>query len=58
LVETALALQTMKVKISQHRVRDEGKYRQFLAKLEDLKGVELRVEISIMEGNHVVEIGR
>eukprot|EP00253_Pinus_taeda_P015066 PITA_15066 len=58
LLETALALQTMEVKISQRRVMDEEKYKQFLAKLKDLKGAESRAEISVMQGNRVVEIGR
>ena len=58
LLETALALQTMEIQIPQCRVRGEEKYKQFLAELEGLKGAESRAEIRIIEGNHVVEIGR
>jgi len=58
LLEIALALQTMEIQIPHCRVRGEEKYKQFLAKLEGLNGAESRVEICVIEGNHVVEIGR
>ena len=58
LLETALSLQTMEIQIPQCRVRGEEKYKQFLAELEGLKGAKSRTEICVIEGNHVVEIGR
>jgi len=48
----------MEIQIPQCRVREEEKYKQFLAELEGLEGAESRVEIYVIEGNRVVEIGR